>query len=275
MQEKIAEIETLKVCDRWGVEYKLWLQDTRKIIAELFEPDYVEIFDSLRTTTTSYIDSNYNQRQYEKELEKRRKFLETMLEKHAKRPHDNDSTVESADNPVDALKEIWKREQHLKENLLTTAEAQQLQDRLLDLLEKTLKPDTTTGLRFRKIKTNKKLFSWWSDTNGYPIDNPWSKFQPFLDLLAQHEAEKTIKRRLETEGLFVETRSRGEDLHLLVGQRDGTGEKAHMIIDGNSGEIRTEDSKQEPTEIAKKIEAILTLPSGKRIKTTREAIEEI
>ena len=96
-----------------------------------------------------------------------------------------------------------------------------------------------------------------------------------MEILQQHEAEKTIKHRLETEGLFVESRSQGDDQHLLIGAKDGSGDKAHIVIDGKTGEIRVEDNQKEPTDLTARIETFLTLPSGKRIKTTREAIEEI
>jgi hypothetical protein len=90
----------------------------------------------------------------------------------------------------------------------------------------------------------------------------------------KHLVEKTIKNRLESEGLFVESRSQGEDLHLLIGKRTDKGEKAHVIIDGKTGEIRIEDNQKEPTKLVASVEAILTLPSGKKIKTSREAIKE-
>lgn len=89
------------------------------------------------------------------------------------------------------------------------------------------------------------------------------------------EIVKTIKNRLKTEDLFVESRSQGEDQHLLIGKRDGNPEKAHLIVDGKTGEIRVEDNQQEPTELIQKIESVLTLRSGKKIRTTREAIEEL
>jgi len=72
----------------------------------------------------------------------------------------------------------------------------------------------------------------------------------------------------------VESRSQGEDQHLLIGTKDGSGDKAHVVIDGKTGEIRVEDNQQEPTELTDRIETFLTLPSGKRIKITREAIEK-
>jgi hypothetical protein len=87
------------------------------------------------------------------------------------------------------------------------------------------------------------------------------------------EVVKTIKSRLKTEDLFVETRSQGEDQHLLIGKRDGTPEKAHVIIDGITAEIRIEDNQKEPTDLIHKIESVLTLKDGRQIRTTREAME--
>lgn len=87
--------------------------------------------------------------------------------------------------------------------------------------------------------------------------------------------EKTIKKRLETEGLFVESRTQDEDLHLLVGKKDGSGNKAHIIIDGKTGEIRVDDKDQAPEEVVNKIETVLTLKSGRKIKSTREALGEL
>lgn len=98
------------------------------------------------------------------------------------------------------------------------------------------------------------------------------KFRLFISEIL---AIKTIKKRFETEGLFVELRAQNEDQQLLIGKRDGTPEKAHVIVDGKTGEIRVEDNQLEPTGLIPKIESILTLPNGQRIKTTREAIEKL
>src|SRR3989344_4672627 len=62
---------------------------------------------------------------------------------------------------------------------------------------------------------------------------------------------KNLKNRLDAEGLFIESRSKdGGDLHLLIGQKDAL-------------------------ELVRKIESIITLPTGKKIRITRELIEEI
>lgn len=120
------------------------------------------------------------------------------------------------------------------------------------------------------------MWTWYSDRAGYPEANTWEhKFQPFMNILEQHMAEKTIKNRLESEGLFIESRSQGEDQHILIGEKDNTKDKAHLIIDGKTAEIRIDDSDRSPEELVHKIETILTLKDGKNIRTTRELIEEL
>ncbi|MFA6446124.1 MAG: hypothetical protein WCW14_02635 [Candidatus Paceibacterota bacterium] len=86
---------------------------------------------------------------------------------------------------------------------------------------------------------------------------------------------KTIKKRFKTDDVFVESRSRDEDHHILIGRRDGKSDKAHMIVDGRTGDQRVEAGQQQPTDIAEKIETIVTFKDGKKIKTTRESVEEI
>ena len=86
---------------------------------------------------------------------------------------------------------------------------------------------------------------------------------------------KTVKAEYKTKDAFVQTRSQGGDHHILMGKRDGTEEKAHMIVDENDGSLRLEDGRQEPTEIAPLIEVIITFPDGQQIRSTRERIEEV
>lgn len=273
LKEQISKIESLKNLARWGPEYQLWLNKTEKLVGEIFREEGLCLFQQQRTITTSYIDEGFNIRQYLKELNNRKKVLEGLLaemEEYEPQPE-----LDHQDTEANTLKELWGKKQALKENLLLTKKAQAIQEALLAHLEKLLPKDSIPGLRFRKLRAERRFQTWWSNSNGYPIDNPWGKIQPFLDILQQHEAEKTIKRRLETEGLFVESRSQGEDQHLLIGLRDGSADKAHIIIDGKTGEIRVKNNQQEPTQLAARIETILTLPNGRKIRTTREAIEEI
>lgn len=88
---------------------------------------------------------------------------------------------------------------------------------------------------------------------------------------------KTTKNGFKTANAFVESRSQegDEDHHLLMGDRSGQNEKAHMIVDGKTGEQRVEDNRGEPTDTAPQIETFLTFPDGKKIRTTRETVEEV
>lgn len=273
LKEQVSKIEGLKNVAMWGPEYQLWLNKTEKLVEEIFGAEELRLFQQQRTTVTSYIDESFNVRQYLEELDNRKKVLDGLLAEMEECNPQSDS--DSKNSEVNILKELWRKEQALKENLLPTKEAQAIQESLLTHLEKLLPKDSISGLRFKKLRAERRFQTWWANSNGYPIDNPWEKIQPFLEILQQHEAERTIKHRLETEGLFVESRSQGDDQHLLIGLRDGNADKAHIVIDGKTGEIRVEDNQQEPTQLAARIETILTLSNGKKIRTTREAIEDI
>ena len=270
LKDQVIKIEPLKSQAAWGPEFQLWKTRTQQLVKELFGDDGVKLFNSQGTVVFSYMDEGANTRSYLKELENRKTILQGLLDTIATSVS---STANEVDAPADILKELWRKEEALKENLIPTKEAERMHNALLAHLDQVLPEESIPGLRYRKIKAEKRI-TWWSSEGGYPIDNAWQKFQPFLELLAQHEAGQMIKRRIESEGLFVESRARGEDQHLLIGEKDGTGEKAHLVIDGKSGEIRIEDNRQEPTELLARIETILTLPSGKKIRTTREVIEE-
>jgi len=272
LKKQIEEINSLKNKDKWGPEYQLWKSKTQSLIKSALGNEALKLFNQQETVVTSYIDDDFNLQQYLKELDNRKKILEGLMV-DVKENQSDDSGSSSDGNNI--LKEIWQNEEALKANLLITNEAQALQKSLIEYLEKTISEKSIPGLKLRKIKAEKRLQTWWSNSNGYPFDNPWGRIEPFLELLEQYETEKTIKKRLEIEGLFVESRSQGEDQHLLIGKRDGTGEKAHIIIDGKNGEIRVEDKQKAPEEVVAKIETFLTLPNGKKIKTSREVLEEL
>lgn len=273
LKEEISKIDSLKNEEVWGTDYQLWISKTEKLVKEIFGEEGLNLFKQQRAMTTSYIDDGFNVSQYFKELDNRKKVLEALLlEMKEYKPQ---SIPDDKSSEAKIIKELWRKEQVLKENLLLTPEVQAIQESLLAHLEELLPKDSIPGLRFRKLRAERRFQTWWTNSNGYPIDNPWTKIEPFLEILQQHEAEKTIKHRLKIEGLFVESRSQGEDQHLLIGEKNGSAEKAHIIIDGKTGEIRVEDNQKEPTDLTARIETFLTLPSGKKIRTTREVIEEI
>ncbi len=130
----------------------------------------------------------------------------------------------------------------------------------------------------------KKLSSGWRNipkpgfVNIMTANSELEVWRIFTNEVLKHvkSSVKTFKTRLEAEGLFIESRSKeAGDIHLIIGQRDGKPDKAHAVIDEKTGDIRVEDNQMEPLELVQKIESIITLPTGKKIMITREAIKEI
>lgn len=179
-------------------------------------------------------------------------------------------------NEKEVLKKIWQREEAIKENLLKMPEPKELWDELLKMLD-TLPSNSIHFLRYQKLKS--KMWTWYTDSRGYPSGNPWKDmFEPFLGIFEQYQAAKTLKNRFESENLFIESRVQGEDgdQHILVGEKSGDGNKAHVVVDGKTAEIRVEDNgHRAPEELMARIETILTLSDGRKIRTTREVIEEL
>jgi len=179
-------------------------------------------------------------------------------------------------NEKEILKKIWQKEETIKENLLKMPEPKELWADLLKMLD-ALPSSSIYFLRYQKLKS--RMWTWYTDSRGYPSGNPWKDmFEPFLNIFQQYESEKTLKNRLELEHLFIESRVQGDDgdQHILVGEKNGDANKAHIVIDGRTAEIRIEDNgHQAPEELMTKIETILTLKGGKRILTTRGVIEEL
>lgn len=147
------------------------------------------------------------------------------------------------------------------------------------------------GLNFlpvpKKAETKERLLSAWNWQMGLP--DKLIEFQ-YLIKIASRDAlyefcglpverrpvrGKTIKNRHDTDSAFLESRSQGEDHHILLGDRSGKNQKAHMIVDGKTGEQRVEDGRGEPTDTAPHIETTVTFQDGKRIRTTRTQLEEL
>lgn len=138
--------------------------------------------------------------------------------------------------------------------------------------------DEVIQLKFKKLNNGWRSMLKPGFHNVMTAHSKLEAWRILINEVVEHikTATKTFKNKLEAEGLFIESRSKeGGDLHLLIGQRDGNPEKAHAIVDEKTGEIRIEDNQMEPLDLVRKIESILTLNTGKKIRITRESIEEI
>jgi hypothetical protein len=68
LKEQISKIDNLKNVAKWGPEYQLWMSKTEKLVGEIFGQEGLQLFKQQQTTTTSYIDDDFNVQQYIKEF---------------------------------------------------------------------------------------------------------------------------------------------------------------------------------------------------------------
>jgi len=175
-------------------------------------------------------------------------------------------------NEEEIIKLIKSKFQAIEENLLLSTELTEIKEKIEKFLDENLKDDNLLSLRYRKFKLGSKPRTLWSDTSGFPIGGKdWIK--PYIDFFEQYITEKKIINRLESENLWVESRTQGNEQHLLIGNKQNNGDKVHLIF-GETGEIRIDKKDQSPAEIFRKVESILTKSDGSIIKSTLEFFKD-
>lgn len=177
-------------------------------------------------------------------------------------------------NEGEIIKLIKSKSQAIAENLLLSTELTEIREKIEEFLDENLKGDGLLSLRYRKFKLSSRPRSLtpWSDPGGFPIGGQnWIK--PYTDFFEQYITEKKIVSRLESENLWVESLTQGNEQHLLVGDKLNNGQKVHLIF-GETGEIRIDKKDQSPVEIFRKVESVLTKSDGGTIKSTLEFFKE-
>lgn len=175
-------------------------------------------------------------------------------------------------NESDIIKLIKSNSQAIKENLLLSDELSKIKDILESFLDKKLTNKDLLSLRYRKFKSTNKSRTLYSDTNGYATESEYW-IGPYIKFFENYITEKKIINKLEDESLWVESRTQGNEQHILIGEKKNKGEKAHLIL-GETGEIRIDKKDQNPSELLKKVEAVLTKPNGEIVKSTLEFFNE-
>ncbi len=175
-------------------------------------------------------------------------------------------------NEEEIIRLIKSKSQAIEENLLLSTELTDIKEKIEKFLDENLTGDNLLPLRYRKFKLGGKPRTLWSDTGGFPMgDKDWIK--PYIDFFEQYITEKKIINRLEDENLWVESRTQGNEQHLLIGEREKNGDKVHLIF-GETGEIRIDKKDQPPAEVFRKVESVLTKADGSSIKSTLEFFKE-
>ena len=170
------------------------------------------------------------------------------------------------------IKLIKSKSQAIKENLLLSSELKTVKESIESFLDKKLVSDSLLSLRYRKFKFSSKSRTLYSDLNGFASHGEeW--INPYIKFFESYITEKKIINKLEDQSLWVESRTQGNEQHILIGNKNNNGEKAHLIL-GDTGEIRIDKKDQKPSELIRKVEAILTKPNGEVVKSTLEFFNE-
>lgn len=175
------------------------------------------------------------------------------------------------DNEI--IKLIKSKAQAIEENLLLTNELRDIKKSIENFLDINLKGDSILCLKYRRFRMSSNLRTLWSSTDNFPKGG-YNWIKPYFDFFEQYITEKTIINRLENENIWVETRTQGNEQHILAGKRKSDGKKVHIIL-GDTGEIRIDKKDQQPNEIYKKVESILTKNDGSKVKSTLEFLNAI
>lgn len=129
-------------------------------------------------------------------------------------------------------------------------------------------------LKFEKLKNP------WRNVpkTGFFIDKTQADkelipLKDYLQFLFEQYFRTKVKRQLENEKLWVESRVDGEDTHFFVGEKSGSGEKVHLISDGGTGEIRIDPKDKSPHDLLAKVTTIIETKSGEKIRSTRTSLE--
>lgn len=175
-------------------------------------------------------------------------------------------------NEEEIIKLIKSKSQAIEENLLLSAELTEVKEKIEDFLDQKLKGDSLLTLRYRKFKLSSRSKGLWSDMSGFPSSGQnW--VEPYIGFFEQYITEKKIINRLEDKNLWVESRTQGNEQHLLIGDKQNDGQKVHLIF-GETGEIRIDKKDQPPAEVFRKVESVLTKPDGSAVKSTLEFFKE-
>lgn len=175
-------------------------------------------------------------------------------------------------NEKEIIKLIKFKSQAIEENLLLSTELTEIKEKIEVFLNQNLKGDNLLSLRYRKFILSSRSRVLYSDINSFPSDGQdWIK--PYVIFFEQYITEKKIINRLENKSLWVESRTQGNEQHLLIGDKQSNGQKVHLIF-GETGEIRIDKKDQPPAEILKKVEAVLTKLDGSVVKSTLEFFKE-
>jgi len=91
-------------------------------------------------------------------------------------------------------------------------------------------------------------------------------------LLEEYKNQRKVKSELSSDKIHIQSTVDGEDQHIFISEK-GSGEHAHLIVDGGTGEIRIDSEDKKPHGLIKTIQVQMELNTGERVLITQSSIK--
>lgn len=124
----------------------------------------------------------------------------------------------------------------------------------------------------RKAEKLAKIVVWSKKTrDGFVAADEAGQFDSWIALIEEYKDRRKIKSEISNDKIHVQSIVDGEDQHILITEK-GSGEHIHLILDGDTGEIRIDPKDKSPHDLIKSIQAKLELKTGEVVQITKAAL---
>lgn len=171
------------------------------------------------------------------------------------------------DKIANSLKEIRKIKDLIEQGLARPEEKQKAFD-----IAKQATSFFTNDIFQRKAEKLSRVTVWnMQSKDGFVPANEAKQLDPWIALLEEHNDARKIKAELSSEKVHVQSVVDGDDQHIFITEK-GSSDHTHLILDGNTGEIRIDEKDKTPHDLVKSIEAKLALKTGETIQVTKTSL---
>ncbi|MEK7464417.1 MAG: hypothetical protein AAB617_01425 [Patescibacteria group bacterium] len=130
----------------------------------------------------------------------------------------------------------------------------------------------TNNLLKRKAEKLSKVTTWTKQArDGFVSADEAIQLDGWVALLEEYKEGRKIKAMLSNDNVDIQSVVDGEDQHIFITEKR-SGEHAHLILDGGTGEIRIDPKDKLPHELIKSVEAKLELRTGESVWVTKTAL---
>jgi hypothetical protein len=166
-----------------------------------------------------------------------------------------------------ALKEIRRTQDLIKQGLAKPSESEEARR-----FVKETAGLLTDDIFKRKVEKLSRVTVWINKTkDGFASTSEAAILDPWITLLEEYKDARKIKAEISSDTMHVKSIIDGEDQHILITEK-GSGEHAHLILDGGTGEIRIDPKDKPPHELIKSVEAKLKLKTGEVVQITQSGL---